>query len=168
MKRANRKKTAKAKPARSRVKTSAKKRAARKTARKPRARKSRPRSGVRRAATPKRSSPRSRKKPSVKKPVRTTIHLVEPDGPDDAPTLSVSTKDQVRWANKTNTTRKLTFVVWIFTQSPRTISVRPKHQSRWFTIAPGTPYGAYGYAIDPEFPGEEGTPPDPPEVSAGP
>jgi len=151
MKRAKRKKSARKKAARKPAKRASKKPASR-------------RAGARAAKSARKRPVKRHKKPM---PRKKTIHLVDPTGPDAAPHLSVSRKDQVRWQNKSSQTRTLTFTVWIFTQAESSITIKPKKFSRWFTIAPGTPYPAtYPYAIDPEFPGAEGTPPDPPEVSA--
>lgn len=166
MKRTARKKAPRKKAARKKVvrKKAARRKAARKTA------KRRPRKVARLKP---RKVARSRhhkvvKKKKKPKPKKVTIHLSDPDGPDNSdPTLMVPRKDKIRWKNDSSQTRTLTFAVWIFEKAAQSIVVKPKKHSRWFTIAAGTPYPAtYGYQIDPDFLGTQGTVPDPPQVSA--
>ena len=101
--------------------------------------------------------------------VRYTVNLVPPEGPDDAPSLSVSRGDQIRWNNQDSIPHTLTFGTWIF-QEPTgpNIVVAAGATTGWYTIAPGTTWTVYAYGISPAFPGSSGGAPDPPQVSADP
>ena len=112
---------------------------------------------------PKKHGPKGHK---TKKPVKHEVVLVEPNGPDHVPVMSVSRGDMVRWFNETTSDRTLTFTVWIFRGTETSIFVPAGGVSDWYTIlATAVQPHDYSYGILPPFLGTGG-PTDPPQVSA--
>ena len=95
------------------------------------------------------------------------IELIE--GMKPQPTelhASRSTPDRVRFYNRTNRGRTVTFTLWPFSEPPTPIMIKKHKRSPCFTIETSQPLGGYSYSVTPAL--DPGGPPGDPDVTVDP